>query len=97
MTANTSTVTPEGLFKVWSPDEVAECLDGVGDDLYRALWALVPLYQDEPRSEVPDDFARRALARFWDHLDRDTHLRLNELAVAHDRELGFGDNDEGDR
>jgi hypothetical protein len=40
---------PHSLFSVWSPDEVAECLVGIGDPLYRKLWnELVPLYDGKP-------------------------------------------------
>ena len=31
---------PEGL-EYWTLDEVAECLPGIGDSLYRKLWSLL--------------------------------------------------------
>ena len=31
---------PEGL-KYWTADEVAECLSGIGPDLYRKLWDIL--------------------------------------------------------
>ena len=31
---------PEGL-KYWTADEVAECLSGIGPDLYRKLWEIL--------------------------------------------------------
>ena len=31
---------PEGL-KYWTADEVAECLNGIGPDLYRKLWEIL--------------------------------------------------------
>jgi hypothetical protein len=79
------------LFKVWSPDEVAECLEGVTEvpGLYTALWGLVWHYDDQPRSEVPDDFARRALANWWLELSMDHRLALRILAVAHDKREGL--------
>jgi hypothetical protein len=75
-------ITPNSLFHVWSPDEVAECLEGVTPDLSGALWALVPLYENQPRSEMPDDFSRRATARWWKKLSLAHRILLNQLAEA---------------
>lgn len=38
-----ATVAPHDLFRVWSPDTVAECLDGVDMELYRRLYATIPV------------------------------------------------------
>lgn len=73
-------IVPNSLFRVWSPDEVAECLDGVPQALYSRLWEFVAEYEDQPRSEVPDDFGRRCLARFWGKLTVDEQTQLNTLA-----------------
>ena len=54
---------PEGL-KYWTADEVAECLSGIGPDLYRKLWQILsdasnptPLGGDgsENTVETPDE------------------------------------------
>lgn len=29
------------LFNYWTVDEVAECVDGVGQELYRKLWSFI--------------------------------------------------------
>ena len=81
-------ITPHPLFEVWSPDATAECLDGVDSGLYQTLWQLIPLYEAQKRSEVPDDFDTRALVRFWDHLSTDQQEKLNQLAVAFETSLG---------
>lgn len=76
-------IEPNSLFHVWSPDEVAECLNGVGSDLYAALWQMVRHYDGSAQSEVPDDFGDRCLANWWDELTPDQQQLLNELAAKH--------------
>jgi len=39
---------PKGL-KYWTADEVAECLNGIGPDLYRKLWDIL----DEAENPTP--------------------------------------------
>lgn len=78
------TIKPNGLFDVWSPDQVAECLEGVDDELYSALWGLVKHYEGKPRSECNDDFEDRALTNWWKELSADHQTKLNELANKHD-------------
>lgn len=78
---NTRTkIEPNGLFSVWRPDEVAECLEGVKDEIYTALWELVRHYEGKPRSEVNDDFSSRALCNWWDELSKEHQEELNRLA-----------------
>jgi hypothetical protein len=77
-------IKPHDLFTVWSPDEVAECL-GVDAALYAKIWnEIVPLYADQFRSEVPDDFDRRCLAKFWSNFTDDEKRALNEAAERHE-------------
>jgi len=74
-------IEPNPLFLVWSPDEVAECLEGVGiGEIYGQLWELVAEYDGLPRSEVPDDFEDRCLAKFWNKLPETTQIFLNGCA-----------------
>lgn len=76
-------IKPNSLFEVWSPDEVAEALDGVSKETSARLWNdFVPLYSGQPRSEVPDDFGRRCLAKWWDKLTEAEQLELNTAAEA---------------
>ena len=78
-------IKPHGQFDVSSPDEVAECMAGVGYDspLYRRLWELVELVPNDT-SEVPDNFGCRCLALVWSKLTRDQQIELNRLATAAD-------------
>lgn len=75
-------IKPHYLFGVWSPDEAAECLEGVSkvEGLYEALWGLVHHYDKKPRSEVPDDFGDRCLDNWWKELSVEHQLALNVLA-----------------
>ena len=76
-------IKPHALFEVWSPDEVAECLDGIGD-LYSKIWnEIVPLYDGKSRSEVPDDFGSRCLKKYWSKFTDDEKLQLNACAQRH--------------
>lgn len=84
----TKKIEPHLQFTVWSPDEVAECLEGVGvGELYRTLWSLVDKVPD--LGETPDTRFGRALAKVWRELTTDDQQKLNELAEAHDRKYGL--------
>lgn len=76
---------PVTLFTVWSPDDVAECLDGVSDDMYARLWELtaqVPsLTADD---ETPDCQFKRALSAVWHLLTPAEQVELNLLAAKHE-------------
>lgn len=75
-------IKPHALFEVWSPDEVAECLDGIGNtSIYSKIWnEIVPLYDGKPRSEVNDDFDRRCLKKYWNKFTDEEKLLLNSCA-----------------
>jgi hypothetical protein len=76
---------PHFMFTSWSPDEVAECMDGVDGELYAKLWSLVPLLPE--RGETPDTQFERGLAKFWDHLDDDEKIQLNEIAMRYENKV----------
>lgn len=78
--------TMSSMFRVWSPDQVAECMDGIVTvpGLYEALWGLVKHYEGKPRSECNDDFGDRALENWWDELSEDHQAALNRLADEFD-------------
>jgi hypothetical protein len=85
-------IKPHDLFGYWTPDEVAECMGGVDDDLYVTLWGLVEFYDEREKPETPDTFYGHvfgndlALPRFWNRLDDADKLKLNELAKRHEDE-----------
>lgn len=67
------------LLNYWTVDEVAECLDGVGDDLYRKLWSYITAETDSnpPLAKVA-----------WEAL---THEEKAELVLAVEQEFPDGD------
>jgi hypothetical protein len=79
-------VEPHEACSVYSPDEIAETIDGVSDvpGLYEALWALVRHYDGKPRSEVNDDFADRAVCNWWDELSVEHQVEINRLLTEND-------------
>ena len=84
------------LFQINSPDEVAECFEGIGTELYTKIWnTIVPLYDKKPRSEVPDDFGRRNLSKFWKHFTDDEKRQLNEIAKRKQAETNAWIEDDG--
>lgn len=72
---------PNSAFQIIRPDEVAECWDGVGDDLYRALWACVNDYK-APSPEVSEEpcYGLDCVADFWDRFTDAQKAALNALA-----------------
>ena len=77
-------IKPDSTFKYIRADEVAECWDGVGDDLYCKLWnEIVPLQKPIPNIEDsgPADHVGHAnLAAHWELLTEQEQLHLNALA-----------------
>mgnify|MGYP001033253478 CR=1 FL=1 len=68
-------IEPNLIFKYWRADEVAECMDGVTDDLYSKLWNDIVPQQSE-------DFllgGNVCLANYWHLLSETDQARLNEI------------------
>lgn len=82
-----TTIAPYDTFNILSPDEVAECME-IGTDLYTKIWnEIVPLYDGQERSEVPDDHDKRCLAKYWDKFTPEEQERLNAVAKKEDDEF----------
>jgi len=83
---------PATLFTVWTPDEVAECLEGVGNTaLYTKLWSFVPDYKKRPAdAECPPDPGTNALSDFWRRLSPTEQALLNILAERQEKQYGHG-------
>ena len=77
-------IKPNPLFDVWTPDEVAECLDGVVSDgdysLYKTLWSLLKPRSSPEEREIPDVDSDHVLAASWTRLTTDDQIALNTLA-----------------
>lgn len=74
-----------GLFEIWTPDQVAECLEYKDPDhvIYGQLWAFVNDY-DETNPETPSNDGTNALEGFWDKLPDESKVILNAAAVANE-------------
>jgi hypothetical protein len=64
----------------WSVDEVAECIDGVGDDAYGQLWKIVGL--DEKAGKSP-----RSLKDAWRSLDAAAKKNIIEANQSEEAEI----------
>jgi len=73
---------PNPLFEVWRADEVAECLEGVPQELYSRLWNdIVPL-----QGEVIARDGSWCLAKYWAKLTLKEQIALNIAACKHQKE-----------
>jgi hypothetical protein len=74
---------PDGEFGYIRADEVAECWEGVDDDLYRTLWKIVELMPSMKDLEEPVYGPPYCLSHYWDKLSEEDQVKLNELAIKH--------------
>jgi hypothetical protein len=78
-------VKPHESFSYHRADEVAECWDGISEQLYLKLWnEIVPLQKSIPNLEDSgphDHIGFENLASHWDILSEAEQVYLNDLAV----------------
>lgn len=79
-------IIPHFSFENTRADEVAECWNGISEELYARLWNdIVPHQRDIPNREDSgphDHIGHENLAAHWDKLSTEDQLHLNALAVA---------------
>jgi len=63
------TIKPNTIFECWTVDEVAECMDGISDNLYKSLWNKAS--------------QRVNVSELWDQFTEDEQLELNKTATIH--------------
>ena len=72
MEVNTN-IKPNVAFKVWTCDQVAECMEGVPNKLYKALWgkgiSQARLFGYNP-----------SVSEIWDIFTEDEQTQLNKIA-----------------
>jgi hypothetical protein len=87
-------IKPHDSFEYSRADEVAECWDGVGHDLYAKLWnEIVPLQKSIPNLEDSgphDHVGFENLASHWHVLTEDEQRHLNALAEKREAEWNEG-------
>jgi hypothetical protein len=88
--------------KYITPDEVAECWEGVDEELYSALWGCVPKYDNKWRENIEDMgpydvIGVNSVSKFWSSFSMHHKRQLNNLAVRSEK-MGIGDiwSEEGD-
>lgn len=80
-------IKPHNYLSNIRPDEVAECWDGVKQDLYLALWEQVENYDNSYRENIEDIgphdvIGINAVSEFWKNFSDEHKVALNELAAA---------------
>ena len=72
-------IKPNDIYNYWRADDVAECMEGITDELYSTLWNdIVPLQSvDDFRETRESGF--EALANYWHLLSESDQALLNEL------------------
>ena len=84
-------IVPHAAFDIITPDQVAECWNGVlatPGGLYEALWACVNDYK-APRPEVSEEpcYGMDSVKDFWDRFTPEHQAALNELAERNEAEM----------
>jgi hypothetical protein len=76
-------VKPHTALKYIAPDEVAECWEGVDDELYAALWGCVNKYKKIEFEDVgPHDvIGINSVSKFWRYFSMHEKRQLNNLAA----------------
>jgi hypothetical protein len=80
-------IKPHELFMYWSADQVAECMDGVPDDLCRKLYQVVEFAANTPGldyREVNDSFDHCLGHAGWRRLTDTERQLLNDLAIRYE-------------
>ena len=84
-------IIPHSWFETSTPDEVAECWDGIIDvpNLYETLWSFVPEYQQFDREDCGpyDVIGINSVTTYWDRIPPELQTELNRLADKREREL----------
>ena len=97
--AKEDAMKPAYQFEFMRADEVAECWDGVSEELYAALWNKVVPYQKAiPNLEdsgPADHVGHENLAAHWHRLTEEEQVELNRLAVRQDELLGKYEREHG--
>ena len=88
------------LLKFWTPDEVAECLEGVPEELYIKIWKdIVPLVEKDKKAdpaikevgymEYPDQQWEFSTKRYWNKFTDKEKQTLIECVEKHNKEWGI--------
>lgn len=79
------TIKPNPTLEYYRPDEIAECFDGVSDDLYQVLWNSIDDMQpmsdfiDIEDSCPQDAIGINSVVSIWDQFTEDEQRQLNQI------------------
>jgi hypothetical protein len=79
--AEPAPIVPDEIFKYWTPDEVAECMD-VSKDTWMTLWRITGAQARPLHMEYPEELYPFALIHHWGDLTRDQQLECNRAAES---------------
>ena len=72
---------PHILLQVWTPDTVAECLDGISPVLYNKLWNKIVPLTEGCAPPYPGEVPEHTLSAYWDKFTWEERELLNEAAM----------------
>jgi hypothetical protein len=92
----TMTTAPHAALRLVTPDEVAECWDGIDTETYQALWDTVAHYEpiDVEDCGPADVIGINSVASLWEHFSEDIRRALNAAARAQEVEDDGGFDEE---
>ena len=71
-----------------TPDTMAECMDGVSDELNKALWKVVSDYEDEFGDKYYEDpmdmYEDQSLEALWDKFTNKERVQINAILSKED-------------
>tara|TARA_R110000737_G_C14305524_1_gene436846 strand:- start:56 stop:319 length:264 start_codon:yes stop_codon:yes gene_type:complete len=71
-----------------TPDAMAECMDGVSDELYKALWKAVSDYEDEFGCKYYEDpmdmYEDKSLEAMWGRFTNKERVQINAILSKED-------------
>ena len=71
-----------------TPDQMAECMDGVSDELYRTLWIAVNDHEKEygvkDYEEPIDMYNDMSLAAMWGRFTNKERVQINAILSKED-------------
>ena len=80
-TTHVDPIVPDEIFKYWTPDEVAECMN-VCRETWGALWRIVGTQVRPLHVEYPEQLYPFALIHHWNDLTRDQQIECNRAAES---------------
>jgi len=81
-------ITPHEATAFYTPDQIAECMEGITDSSYMDLWSTVEHLPKISQAQMedgmtPSDYRQIcAVSTVWDRLEESTQKNVNEVLQA---------------